>query len=154
MLLFRTSKVITLSTANTNVNLYNVASRPAEAINAIIFNRATANSSSNTIPAMRTGTGWKGGSTVHLVNSNTITGAAGTSGAGGTGGAGASVLTSPPGGAAFPGSSGGSGTSGGSSLTIDTITGLAVRIDNTNGTIIAGSGGSGGGGGGGGMGFL
>ena len=146
MLLFRTSKVITLSTANTNVNLYNVASRPAEAINAIIFNQATANSSSNTIPAMRTGTEWKGGSTVHLVNSNTITGATGTNGAGGTGGAGGGV----PGGHASPGSSGGSGTSGGSSLTIDTITGLTVRIDNTSGTIIAGSGGSGGGGGGGG----
>ena len=146
MLLFRTSKVITLSTANTNVNLYNVASRPAEAINAIIFNRATANSSSNTIPAMRTGTGWKGGSTVHLVNSNTITGATGTNGAGGTGGAGGAG-TSPQ---AVSGSAGGSGSSGGTSLVIDVITGLAVRIDNTGGTLTAGSGGGGGGGGGGG----
>ena len=146
MLLFRTSKVITLSTANTNVNLYNVASRPAEAINAIIFNRATANSSSNTIPAMRTGTEWKGGSTVHLVNSNTITGATGTNGAGGAGGragVGASFQ-------AVSGSAGGLGSSGGTSLVIDVIAGLAVRIDNTGGTLTAGSGGSGGGGGGGG----
>lgn len=147
MLLFRTSKVITLSTANTNVNLYNVASRPAEAINAIIFNRATANSSSNTIPAMRTGTGWKGGSIVHLVNSNTITGATGTSGAGGAGGRGGAAN---PGAVAVSGSAGGSGSSGGTSLVIDVITGLTVRIDNTGGTLTAGSGGSGGGGGGGG----
>ena len=72
MFLFQTSQVINLNNANTDVNLYTAAGQPKDVRNVFIFNNASVNSSSSANPALRTGTGWKGGSTLYLKNSNTI----------------------------------------------------------------------------------
>lgn len=99
-MILRGSRVITLSAVENNVDLSAKAGTPSESLNVLFFNTANKGSSSTGTPAVRTGTGWKSGTTVYLNNSasSTITG-----GAGATGGAG---------GPGTPGSAGGAGASG------------------------------------------
>ena len=147
MLLFRTSKVVNISAAANNVNLFTQAGSPPDAQN-IIINITAPISSANTTAALTTGS-FKGGSLLYINNSNTITGFTGTTGANGAGGTGASGGAS---GQAPAGSAGGAGTTGGSgnpALIATTVTGLKTVINNL-GSIIGGVGGPGGPGGGGG----
>lgn len=149
---FRTTQVITLGTVSNNVNLYTSAGSPTDARNVLFFNTANTNATNSTSYAMRLGATWKGGSTVYLRNTATITGAngvTGASGAGGAGGAGGSyTYAQAPSGSA--GGTGGNGGSGNTALFADTNSNVVFLIDNTSGTITGGSGGTGGQGGGGG----
>ena len=148
MFLFRTTQVVKLNVANTNVNLYTAAGSPKDARNVLFFNNA-AITSVNTSPALSTGSGWKGGSLVFIQNSNTITGSTGANGANGAGGTGGQGGNS---GTGHPGSTGGAGvtgSTGGAALFANIITGLKIVLKNL-GSIIGGAGGAGGAGGGGG----
>lgn len=148
MLLFRTSKVVNISAAANNVNLFTQAGSPPDAQN-IIINITAPIRSANTTAALTTGS-FKGGSLLYINNSNTITGFTGTTGAngaGGTGGTGGASAGSAP-----AGSVGGTGVTGGTgnpALIATTVTGLKTVINNL-GSIIGGVGGTGGAGGGGG----
>ena len=162
-MLFRTTIVKTLSSVENDVNLFTKAGSPGHALNAIFFNTAAKGASSTGTPAMRSGTSWKGGSFIYLQNSSTITGATGSTGgtgsggsqgpwgAGGAGGGGAGVDAyytayggsgGSGGGTGNPGGTGSAGGTGGPSLTLDTITGLKIAINNA-GTISGGPGGPG-----------
>ena len=154
MLLLRTSQQVNLSTVANNVNLYTSAGSPVDARNVLFFNTANKNAANAASYAMRLGTTWKGGSTIYLRNTATITGATGANGANGAGGAGGQGGgTSTGGNPGAPGSTGSKGVTGGSgntALFADTNSNVSFLVDNTSGTITGGSGGSGGQGGGGG----
>ena len=76
----RPTKVVTLSAAANNINVFTDAGSPAYPLNLLYFINAAVGSSSNSTPAFRTGTGWVPGSFVYIQNSNTVTGGAGSPG--------------------------------------------------------------------------
>ena len=148
MFLFQTTQVVNIA-GGTDVNIRTSAGNPKDPRNVIVNLTANATASTTGNQAVRTGTGWTGGTTVLFRNLATITGllaANGAGGAGGTGGRGNSGGITP----GTAGSAGGTGPTGGAALGIDAVTNLNLLIDNTSGTIYRGPGGSGGGGGGGG----
>lgn len=154
-MLNRPTLSITLGDVENNVNLHTKANSPAFACTAIIKNTASKGSTSISTPALRTGTGWISGSYVHLVNTATITGCAGTTagstganGSGGGGGTGGNPATTGSSGGA--GSAGGTGSVGGTAFLPDVVAGVKIIVNNTSGTITGGTGGAGGTGGSGG----
>ena len=100
-LLARPTKVVTISNAATNVNLYTQAGSPTYPLNLLCFINNTVTSNSPSTPAFDVGSGWKAGSLVYIDNNNTITGRIGNTGnpgnAGTTGAAGNTGTTGSPG---------------------------------------------------------
>ena len=124
LLLPRPTQIVTISTTENNTDLYSKVSSPTFPLTLICFINANVGSTSNSTPAFRTGTGWKGGSLLYIDNNATITGGAGgtgspgTAGANGAGGAGGSgawpaVTPNRSGSAGTPGATGGTGGAGG-----------------------------------------
>jgi len=123
LLLPRPTQIVTISSTENNTDLYSKANSPAFPLNLLCFINANIGSTSNTTPAFRTGTGWKGGSLLYVDNNATITGGSGPAGspgtsgpngAGGAGGSGASPAVSPnrSGSGGTPGGTGGTGGTG------------------------------------------
>jgi hypothetical protein len=85
----RPTKVVTISSPTSDVNLYTRAGSPSYPGNVLCFINAALTASANTIPALRTGTGWSPGNFIYVENTSTITGTTvtltGQGGAGGTG---------------------------------------------------------------------
>lgn len=147
----RPTKVVTISSPTSDVNLYTTAGSPSYPGNVLCFINAALTASANTIPALRTGTGWSPGNFIYVENTSTITGRTVTlTGQGGAGGTGCPAGT-PTIGAPGYGSAGSLGPQGGSAFKADIISGVTIAAKNT-GTISGGAGGPGGGGGGGGSG--
>ena len=127
MFLFQTTQVVNIA-GGTDVNIRTSAGNPKDPRNVIVNLTANATASTTGNQAVRTGTGWTGGTTVLFRNLATITGllaANGVGGAGGTGGRGNSGGITP----GTAGSAGGTGPTGGAALGIDAVTNLNLLID-------------------------
>ena len=122
-------KVVYISSNQTNLNLYSYAGSPSSSLRLLaIINSGVIINSASTASASLSITGFSAGSQVKLVNYGTI------KGAGGNGGAGADY-----------GGSAGAGGNGGTAVSVGSISGGNVVIEN-NGTFAGGGGGAGGGG--------
>lgn len=123
--LTRPTKIVKISSANSEVNLYTLSGNPSFALSLFCVINANLSSSNTSNPALRTGTGWKSGTTIFIDNNATISGAIGTTGstgangangAGGLGGnGGLGISTLPTNGS--PGSPGSAGSAGGNGST-------------------------------------
>ena len=101
--ILRPTKIVTLSGATNNVDLYSSSGSPGYPLTVInIINSGVAiGSTSVCSPAFKTGTGWKGGTLLYIKNCGSVTGKVGTDGTvGGTGNQG------NPGSAGLPGNVG------------------------------------------------
>lgn len=150
-------KSVYISGSQTGYNISTVAAVSNSNFRILLFVNAPVSGNSSSA-AMITGTSWKSGSEVRIINANTITGVTGTTGANGVGGAGGTGGTTTPANptAGSAGGTGSTGATGGIALQVSSATGVRIFLNNTNGSIIGGvggTGGTGGGGGGGGGGY-
>lgn len=157
----RPSKALTLNAVENDVNLATKFGNPTYPLNAIA--KITANKgSTGSNPSVRTGTTWKAGTILIVINQASLTGATGTTGSPGSAGNNGSGGAGGRGGQSFPniagaaGSSGGAGTSGSPGgpggngapgFQADAVSGVKILVDNGAGTISGGPAGPGGPGG-------
>lgn len=127
----RENIVLKITSNTSNYNIFTSAGSPNRAVNVLVIVNpgVVVNSTVSSTPAMQTGSGWRAGSTLLIINKGTLLPA------GGVGGAGAYTDDGRA-------DAGIAGASGGNALSLT----LNIRLDNTSGYIF-GSGGGGGGGG-------
>ena len=80
----RPTKVVTISTSTSDVNLYSAVSSPSYPLNVLCFVNAAVTGSTPSTPAFRTGSSWTPGSWIYIENNSTITGSKGTKGSTGS----------------------------------------------------------------------
>ena len=73
--ILRPTKIVTISTTTSNVDLYSTSGSPTYPLNLLCFINANVGSTSIATPAFKTGTGWKAGTLLYIDNNATITGA-------------------------------------------------------------------------------
>lgn len=147
--ILRPSKVISINSTANDYNLFTESGNPYYPLNVICQINAVLNGTSSSNPAFQTGSGWTRGSWILIRNNNTLNGFDGLDGSSGAGGSGGNAFSVGNG---SSGGNGNNGDNGGIGLSVNSLTGVSVSLDNASGTInggIGGIGGIGGGGGGG-----